>query len=197
MAYRDEGTGGPPLLFLHGTGCDTSDWDGVISNLGSEGRTLRLDFRGHGDSDVPHEPFTVKDLATDVGQLMESLDLPPVVICGHSLGGMVAMEIARRPSKVAGLVLLEGWTSLAAASAFREPRFYGSLGPAAVATIQDKAQMTRARFEPSIWHGFWKSVEELDASVFLRSTRIPVTEVYGSIGRWEGTVPGLRVPANP
>ena len=117
MAYRDSGSWIPPLLFLHSTGCDWSS--PVTEKLPSNQRCIVSDFRGHGQSTVPTQPFTLADLAKDVLYLIDSLCLQGLVIVGHSLGGMVAMEVARRFPCIGGLVLLEGWTSLASAgSAF-------------------------------------------------------------------------------
>ena len=147
MAYRDSGASGQPLLFLHGTGCDASDWSPVIEKLPREQRCIALDFRGHGRSVVPTKPFTLGSLADDVLHRVGDLCIEHLVIVGHSLGGMVAMEVARRSPRVVGLVLLEGWTSLSSArSAFDAGRFYGSLSQSTITQIQGKAKETRSHF---------------------------------------------------
>ena len=198
MAYCDSGGAGQPLLFLHGTGCDTSDWTQVIERLPCERRCIALDFRGHGRSTVPTSPFTLGCLADDALCLADHLRGQNLVIVGHSLGGMVAMEVARRSSRVVGLVLLEGWTSLSSAgSAFDAGRFYGSLSETAVARIQQKAKETRNRFKSEIWHDFWESVENFDAYVYLEQACIPIYEVFGGRGRNDLTEQKLRIPSNP
>ena len=198
MAYLDSGSSRPPLLFLHGTGCDASDWIRVIKRLARNQRCIALDFRGHGQSSVPTQPFTLGSLAEDVERFAHHLNLHELVIVGHSLGGMVAMEVARRSSCVGGLVLLEGWTSLSSAgSAFDTGRFYGSLSQAMIAQIQRKAEATRNRFQAEIWHGFWESVKNFDASAYLQHARVPILEVFGSMGRNDLTEEKLRIPSNP
>ena len=188
----------PPLLFLHGTGCDASDWIPVTKNLAHNQRCIALNFRGHGQSSVPTQSFTLGSLAEDVGHLANHLGFHELVIVGHSLGGMVAMEVARRSSSVAGLVLLEGWTSLSSAgSAFDAGRFYGSLPQARVAQIQRKAEATRNRFRAEIWHGFWESVKNFDAYAYLQHARVPILEVFGGMGRNDLTEEKLRIPSNP
>lgn len=52
MAYYDSGNLPSPLIFLHGTGCDASDWMPVIDGLPRNQRCIALDFRGHGQSTV-------------------------------------------------------------------------------------------------------------------------------------------------
>ena len=198
MTYLDSGRSLPPLLFLHGTGCDASDWIPVTKNLARNQRCIALDFRGHGQSSVPTQPFTLDSLAEDVEHCARHLNLHELVIVGHSLGGMVAMEVARRSSCVGGLVLLEGWTSLSSAgSAFNAGRFYGSLSQAMIAQIQRKAEATRNRFEAAIWHGFWESVKNFDAYAYLEGARVPILEVFGGMGRNDLTQEKLRVPPNP
>ena len=198
MAYSDSANADQPVLFLHGTGCDSSDWAAVIERFPKTLRCLALDFRGHGESAVPAQPFTLTDLAEDVGHLIDDLALQGLVIVGHSLGGMVAMEVARRSSRVVGLVLLEGWTSLSSAgSAFDTGRFYGSLSSTVVARIQRKAKETRSRFKSEIWHDFWESVKNFDAYTYLEQAHIPICEVFGGLGRNDLTKQKLRIPSNP
>ena len=196
--YRDSGESVHPLLFLHGTGCDASDWTRVIKRLPRERRCIALDFRGHGRSTVPTEPFTLSCLANDVLHLVDHLGIQEWMMVGHSLGGMVAMEIARRSSRVVGLVLLEGWTSLSSAgSAFDAGRFYGSLSETIVAQIQQKSKETRNRFKSEIWHNFWESVENFNAYTYLEQACIPICEVFGGLGRNDSTEQQLRIPSNP
>ena len=198
MSCFDSDNSGQPLLFLHGTGCDASDWRVVIKELPQNVRCIALNFRGHGQSTVPIQAFSLSDLADDVLHLIGDLRLQEVVIVGHSLGGMVAMEVARCSSRVAGLVLLEGWTSLSSAgSAFDPGRFYGSLSETAIAQIQQKAEATRNRFQSEVWHSFWESVKNFDAYAYLVRARIPIYEVFGSMGRNDLTQEKLRIPSNP
>jgi 3-oxoadipate enol-lactonase len=194
--YADSGGDGSPLLFLHGTGCDSRDWDRVVAKLPGA-RAVRMDFRGHGRSDVSSARFTLDDLAEDSLALIDRLDLTDVLLVGHSLGGMVAMAAASRSDRVGGLVLLEGWTRLRGVNAFGPGRFYGGLDRRRIEAIRRKDAKTRARFDPAAWAHFWESVEAFDASEFLASARIPVLEVYGARGRIGSTRARLMIPDNP
>jgi len=170
----------------------------VTDGLPRNQRLIALDFRGHGQSTVPTQPFTLTDLADDVLNLTHRLNFQELVIVGHSLGGMVAMEVAQRSSRVIALLLLEGWTSLSAAgNAFDPGRFYGALSEAAIAEIQQKAKTTRSRFQPEVWNHFWKSVTDFDAYAYLQQAGIPIWEVFGSMGRNDLTEKKLRIPPNP
>ncbi len=198
MAYVDSDNSGQSVLFLHGTGCDSLDWVDVIEGLPRNLRCIAIDFRGHGQSAVPTQPFTLADLADDVGHLIDYLELQRLVIVGHSLGGMVAMEVAKHSPCVAGLVLLEGWTSLSSAGSTFDPgRFYGSLSQTAIAQIQWKSEETRSRFKSEVWNNFWESVKEFDGYVYLEQAEIPIYEVFGGMGRNAATEQQLRIPPNP
>ncbi|MCC7146693.1 MAG: alpha/beta fold hydrolase [Phycisphaeraceae bacterium] len=197
LAVEDSQGRGMPLVFLHGSGCDLADWDPVIAALPASQRTIRMDFRGHGQSSVPKAVFTITDLADDVLALADHLRIPRFVLVGHSLGGMVAMELARRSGRAAGLVLLEGWTKLTCTRAFTGDRFFGQLDPKTIADIQQKSQTTRQRFDPRLWTGFWQSVEAFNGYSVLQKARVPIWEVYGDLGRTADTQRLLEVPENP
>ncbi len=197
-AFADSNGSGTPLFFLHGTGCDSADWTSVTERLPQNQRYITLDFRGHGQSSTPTDPFTIENIANDVLKLVDSLSIPKLVLIGHSLGGMVAMEAAKRSSCVVGLILLEGWTSLSnVRHAFDRGRFYGALSQTDIDQIQQKSQKTRPRFEQNVWERFWTSVRAFDAYTYLEQAQIPIYEVFGEMGRNDSTDRLLRIPPNP
>ena len=198
MAYADSGGTGIPLLFLHGTGCDSEDWLSVTDNLPNNQHYITPDFRGHGQSSTPTKAFTIYNLADDVLKLVDFIGIDKIILVGHSLGGMVAIAVARNSASVTGLVLLEGWTSLSSAgSAFDTGRFYGSLSQTEITKIQKKSTETRSRFEQSVWGNFWSTVKDFDAYTYLEQASIPIYEVFGGMGRNESTEKKLRIPPNP
>ena len=198
MAYSNSVGTGYPLLFLHGTGCDSMDWMSVTDKLPTHQGHITLDFRGHGKSSVPTAPFTIDDLANDVIHLIESIGPQRLILVGHSLGGMVAISVVNRCPQISGLVLLEGWTSLSSAgSAFDDGRFYGSLSDAEISEIQQKSNVTRSRFKPDVWNSFWNSVREFDGYSYLENASVPIYEVFGEMGKNEWTEQKLRIPSTP
>ncbi|OGV69532.1 MAG: hypothetical protein A3K19_13925 [Lentisphaerae bacterium RIFOXYB12_FULL_65_16] len=195
--YSDSGDRGPALVFLHGSGCDSADWDATIRCLPPGTRVVCVDFRGHGNSDAPRTAFSLRNLASDVLELLRRRRLRRAVLVGHSLGGMVALDAASRSARVAGLVLLEGWTSLdAAGKGFAAGRFYGTLGPAEIRRVQQKFEAAKARVSLPRWAEFWVTVQRFDALDYLRRAQIPIFEVYGELGRLGDSDRLLRVPRN-
>jgi pimeloyl-ACP methyl ester carboxylesterase len=102
----------PTLVLLHGWTQDRTCWDRVVSDLGPAVRVLRYDHRGHGSS-APAGPdtATLETLADDLAELL-TLRVPegPLVLAGHSMGGMTIMAAAERHpellQRVAGLALV-------------------------------------------------------------------------------------------
>lgn len=106
IAYRHRtGGGGPCVVFANSLGSDQSLWDDVITRLCGGFDTLTYDLRGHGLSEAS-QGYTVIDMADDLIALMEYLGLHDVILCGVSVGGMVAQSVAvRRPDLLRSAIL--------------------------------------------------------------------------------------------
>lgn len=177
-------------------GGDSADWKPIFCALPPNQSWLALDFRGHGQSDVPTRAFTIHDLAGDVALALSRLFIKRAILVGHSLGGMVAAEVVSYRETVAGLVMLEGWTSLSTANALGQNRAFGNLPPEQERATREKANGTRARFAPELWKEFWASVQRFDCYSFLASAQLPIWSVFGEMGRTEFTDDALRIPPN-
>lgn len=109
LHVRDEGPErGTPILLLSGLGMSEAAWDAVAARLVEAGhRVLRHDTRGHGFSDAPDTGYRLADLTADALAVLDALDVPRAHLAGHSLGGMVAVQLAlARPKRVASVALL-------------------------------------------------------------------------------------------
>ena len=89
-----------------GWGGDHTSWAFQIPALAAEFDVVALDNRGAGQSDAPDRSFTLADMADDVVALMDELGVRTAHICGASMGGMIAQELAlRHPERVLTLQL--------------------------------------------------------------------------------------------
>lgn len=108
-SYRVEGPEGKPgLVLLNSLGTDYRIWDGLALAMDGRYRILRYDERGQGLSDSPPAPYTIGDHSSDLLALLDLLEWGPTVLCGLSIGGMIAMDAcAKRPDAIRGLVLAD------------------------------------------------------------------------------------------
>ena len=98
------GAGGPAIVFANSLGTDLRIWDAVVDLLPADIPVLRYDKRGHGLSESG--PISIEILADDLIALMEKLSLTKALVCGVSVGGLIAQQLATaRPDLVSGLVL--------------------------------------------------------------------------------------------
>lgn len=99
---------GPTLVLVNSLGTDLRLWDDVVAALPAGLDVLRSDKRGHGLSDAPEPPYAMTDLADDLAGLLDALGIGRAMVCGISVGGMIAMSLAlRRPDLVQGLAIMD------------------------------------------------------------------------------------------
>lgn len=106
IAYKEMGKG-ETIVLLHGFCGSMSYWDNVATKLSSEYRVILIDLRGHGNSSSDVYPFTIDDLAKDLKEVLESLQVGQVYLFGHSLGGYVTLSLMEHfPEKLKGFGLI-------------------------------------------------------------------------------------------
>ena len=95
IAYRDSGVGDRPVVFLHGIGSSAAAWSPVAAGLQELGhRTIAVDLPGHGDSSKSRGDYSLSELASVQRDLLDALEIPRVILVGHSLGGGIALQFA-------------------------------------------------------------------------------------------------------
>jgi pimeloyl-ACP methyl ester carboxylesterase len=112
LYVQDTGpTGGVTLVLAHGWTLDHTSWDRVVDALGEDIRIVRYDHRGHGGSaPAPDGTATIAQVADDLAELIaDRIPDGPIVLVGHSMGGMAAMALAERhPTLFAGRIAAVG-----------------------------------------------------------------------------------------
>jgi len=111
LHYVDWGNQGKPLLLLvHGGRDHARNWDWVAMELREHFHIIAPDLRGHGDSQwAVGGDYALNDYALDISQLLDALDVSPITVIGHSLGGAVALQYAGTyPERVKRLGAIEG-----------------------------------------------------------------------------------------
>jgi pimeloyl-ACP methyl ester carboxylesterase len=108
LAYREAGTGSPPMVFIHGWTCDHSFFAPQFQHFQKAHRVVAPDLRGHGGSDATGGDYPMGLLADDVAWLCGELGVADAVVVGHSMGGAVGVElVVRHPGLASALVLVD------------------------------------------------------------------------------------------
>jgi pimeloyl-ACP methyl ester carboxylesterase len=108
LYYERAGSGEGELLFVHGWCCDRTAFRPQLEHFARAHAVTALDLRGCGLSDRPDAGYTIPDFADDVAQFCSVVGIDKPVVVGHSLGGMIAVELgARYPSLPRALVLVD------------------------------------------------------------------------------------------
>jgi pimeloyl-ACP methyl ester carboxylesterase len=107
LHYQESGTG-TPLVLLHGFTSSTYSWKDVFEPLSKRFRVIAVDLKGFGFSGKPDGDYTRRAQAALVTHLLDHLKIDKAWLCGNSMGGEVALNLAREhPQRVAGLVLID------------------------------------------------------------------------------------------
>jgi pimeloyl-ACP methyl ester carboxylesterase len=182
------GTGIPTVLALHGWSRSHRDFAATLAPAGAEPLdSIALDLPGFGASPAPPDAWGSGDYAELVGRVLTEM-ATPVVVLGHSFGGLVAVRLAAdRPDEVAALVLT-GVPRLAPGGRRRTPLGYraGRLLRRAGLIGEAKMEGLRRRYGSADYRaaeGVMRKVlvravnERYDAQ--LAAIRCPVTLVWG------------------
>lgn len=98
---------GQPVVFIHGLGSSTGDWELQTPFFSKQFQVITLDVRGHGQSQKPPGPYSIPLFASDVAAFIEALDIAPAHIVGISMGGMIAFQLAvDRPDLIRSMVIV-------------------------------------------------------------------------------------------
>ena len=98
---------GPPLLFCSVTGLDHQAWKfHQVPEFSRDHKVILFDYRGTGKSSKRIEKYSIKMFTDDAAAILDHLEVEQAIVCGHSMGGVVAQLLALDyPTKVKKLIL--------------------------------------------------------------------------------------------
>lgn len=198
LGYKTRGAG-PLVALVPPIGCPKEFWDPVIAVLEPRCRLIATEIRGHGESDVPQEPFTLDDCAADLIELLGALgNGRKAIVGGCSMGAMVAMGTAvAAPDLVAGLLASNTHQRDAAGRALMETRAQAALdgmSPTIATTLSrwfntayqeaHPKHVTLARSwlenaDPIVHAWSWRAIAGLDYADRLTALALPRLVVAG------------------
>ena len=108
MHYAEQGDArNRPIILLHGYSDSWFSFSRVLAPLARDAHVFALDLRGHGKTAKPTSGYLMRDLAEDVIAFMNAKGIVRATVIGHSMGGLVAQQVAlAAPKRVSHLVLV-------------------------------------------------------------------------------------------
>jgi len=108
LSYDEAGIGDPPIVLVHGGMVNRTNFAPQLQHFSGRHRTVAVDLRGHGKSDAPQQDYTIAGFADDVAWMCRELNVSKPVVVGHSMGGLVTIEVAARtPDLPAAIVIMD------------------------------------------------------------------------------------------
>ena len=193
LHYRAAGNanGSLPMLFVHGWCSNLRDWEPQARAFSRHHRVVRVDLRGHGASDAPRGGYRLRTFASDVEAVARQLGVGRAVLVGHSMGGGVVLELARRaPELASGVVMVDGIVGRGRPGG--EVRLHPAVAPLAGPGYRAEIERRyRAFFRPSVP----RALVERVVSSAVRTPRHAALGSIRAIYRDNVRAAGLRVRA--
>ncbi len=121
VTYVDHGGSGPPMVLIHGLGGSRQNWMLVAPLIATQGFSVTaVELAGFGGTPLAGRKSTLQTNRGIVDSFIARLGRGPVVLVGHSMGGLIAMmQAGANPASVSHLVLLDPAVPLAKTSPMR------------------------------------------------------------------------------
>lgn len=180
LAYYHWPGKGPNLLLIPGSWSEYSQFDAIRKHLDPNLNLVIVELPGHGRSLPPTLNGSIPLFASDVLRVPDALGWKRWFAGGHSIGGMVAIELAgQRPKQLAGVISIEGWAHhLVAREAFG--------GQIRITLSEEQRQMREkaraktldrlSREERASFGSIWT---KWDGLPILQKTTVPILELWG------------------
>lgn len=103
-AFVDCGAG-EPLVLIHGVGLNKQVWQPQLDAFSGEYRVIAYDTLGHGNSQLPGADLSLDDYIEQLAELLDTLDIHRVNLCGHSMGALITLGFSLRyPERVLRII---------------------------------------------------------------------------------------------
>jgi pimeloyl-ACP methyl ester carboxylesterase len=166
---------GTPIVFIHGALLNSDLWQGQLETLSHQFQCIAYDLRGHGRSGkTALKRYSAALFARDLLAILDALRIEKPILCGLSLGGMIAQTFAARyPHRVRGLILCDTAISTRYHLSDRLiSEFVGIVTPSAVSLLGTK----RLRFFTQFMNGHRKWVSQTEEGVQFAERAISMIE---------------------
>ena len=162
---EDGSASAPPILLLHGITSSGGTWNWLVPELAERFRVLRLDFRGHGDSDRAPDQYTSSGYVSDAVATLEQVAGERAIVMGHSLGGATAAALAQRHPGLLRAAIMED-APLALGDSGSPPLEGNSLLDAFVLMRQSIPQLQESGIEIDVLAGILDAAPSASGGTF-------------------------------
>lgn len=166
------GSGGVPLLFLHGVGSDRSAWDAQLQRFGKERLAVAIDMPGYGDSEAGHGSREGReDFARAALAVLDALGAETAHVCGLSLGGVIALALqALAPGRIASLTLADSFARHPEGETIYERSLAGArdVGMAGLADSRADALLAQPA-DPAVRKAVIQTMSRIDPAAYARA----------------------------
>jgi pimeloyl-ACP methyl ester carboxylesterase len=195
LSYLVRPGSGPVLILIPGSWHDHRQWEGVVALLGEELCLILIELRGHGESWPPPKDGSIEQFALDVLGVADAMEVERFYGGGHSIGGMVALEVGNvQPKRVKGIISIEGWTHWRALDDAFNGVLKNTLSADQLRRNEEETRRTRARWTEEDRRSFARIWTRWDGYEFLSRTDLPILELWGDRGWPKPSLNRLRIP---
>lgn len=156
VSYIDEGKGDPCILFVHGLATFGRSWYKNIEGLKDQFRCIAIDLPGNGYSGKGDYPYGVQFYAACVYDFIKLLKLKKVIICGHSMGGQIAMTLLLNAPDAADKLVLCAPAGFEQFSGFEKSMYRSAMG------FADFFSTDESNLRKSIHSSFFQNIHQAD-----------------------------------
>jgi len=194
------GKGHTRLLFVHGWTCRRAYWQPQLAHFSADYRVAATDLPGHGDTDSQgRSDWSVAALAKDIEACAGALGDSQLILVGHSMGGAVVLEAARRLKNAATAVILADTfiidygglskETIREIAAPFEADFSGAIAglveqtatAATPAALKERLVREMAAADPAWALPLWRDLLAWDPGAAFEELKIPILAVNGSL----------------
>jgi pimeloyl-ACP methyl ester carboxylesterase len=186
------GKGDTALIFLHGWCGDRAYWKNQADAFAGDYCVVTLDQAGHGESGKDRKQFTTASLAGDVEAVAKALGLKRVILIGHSMGGPVSLQAAKRmPGTVVAVIGVDTLQNADVKAneearkgfiAMFEKDFKGTMRAGLGGLLHEKTDAVLAKWlvsradaqDEKMAVALMRDLSGLDTKVLLKEAKVPV-----------------------
>lgn len=198
---------GETVVCLHGSGGNGAIFDETLAALAAEHSPLALDLPAHGRSGGLDGLGSIERMASFVGAFLDKWGIAKPALVGHSMGGAVALQLAReRPGAVGALVLCSSAARFTGAAIpavtrvvlgkDRRPFLRDAYGPKAPPEVLRRGFLEELKTDPRVLLGDLEACRAFDATESLGGIGAPTLVVVGEDDdvRAQSDVLAARIP---